>query len=259
MSVDYYWRVQRINNGNYEYVYSINEPTTAPSDGGSIVTSKTCAILMRGRQTITTGALILESSLSSTQAIKISATATAGGMELNTGTGGLALGCGSNTGGVRIGDAASAKTITIGNSTGASRVVSRNGTGGRFLSQLGPSSMTDASQTATATQLISGIMYMTATANRTITLPAAASLVSTLSGVAVNDSFEFTVVQNGTGLLDPIITLAMGTGGSSIGSMIIAPATNTLVVYRTSGCGRFRLRFTNVTTSSEAYEVYRVG
>ncbi len=100
---------------------------------------------------------------------------------------------------------------------------------------------------------------MTPSTSRTITLPTAALAVAGISGVAVNDAFDFHVMNLGTAANDPTITIAMGTGGTAIGHMDVDPQVNNAETYLYSGTGILRLRFTNVTASSEAYTVYRIG
>ncbi len=256
---EFYWRVKRTNNGVYEYGYSTTEPTVAFSDSGSIVSGKTVILKTRGTNNVTDGSIYLEATKSSSTAIRLNASNTAGGVQIDTGTGGLSLACNANTGPVSIGNASGSKILTIGNSSGSTKLIHRYGTGGRTKTQLAPVSYSNGNQSASLSDLLAGFMYMTPTANRTVTLPSASTIVSGLSGVAVNDSFDFTITNLTTSLGDPLITVVLGTGGTSIGRLSIAPATGLLVAYQTSGCGTFKLRVTNITASSEAYEVYRIA
>ncbi|KKK85916.1 hypothetical protein LCGC14_2768470, partial [marine sediment metagenome] len=45
----------------------------------------------------------------------------------------------------------------------------------------------------------------------------------------------------------------MGTGGTLVGNGEINPKEHQTNTYKTSGSATFRMRFTNVTASSEAY------
>ena len=93
------------------------------------------------------------------------------------------------------------------------------------------------------TQIIEG---PTLTANRTYTLDTAANIISGFTGCSIGDSFDFYVINtDGT----YTITIAGGTGSTIVGNTTVA--TNTSVHYR--------IRFTNVTSSSEAYTVYRLN
>ncbi len=256
---EYYWRVKRASSSVYEYGYSTTEPTVAFSDSGAITSGKTTVLKVRGTSNVTDGSINLESSKSSSTAIRLNASNASGGVQVDTGTGGLLLACNANTGPVSIGNAAGSKIITIGNTSGSTKLAHRCGTGGRTNTQSDPVSYSNANQTASLSDLLSGFMYMTPTANRTVALPSAATIVAGISGVIVNDSFDFTITNLTTSLGDPLITVVLGAGGSSIGRLSIVPATGLLVAYQTSGCGTFRLRLTNVTASSEAYDLYRVA
>ncbi len=100
---------------------------------------------------------------------------------------------------------------------------------------------------------------MTPTVTRTLTLPTAADAVAGIPGVQVDDCIDFRVINLGANASDPNIVISMGTGGTAVGYMTVDPHTNNAGTYSYSGTGVFRLRYTNVTASSESYTVYRIG
>lgn len=253
------WRVKRTDNGVYERVSSATEPTVAPSDGGSIVTAKTVSLGARDEIILTNYYVNIESKVADAIAIKINASDAAGGVEVSTGTGGLALACNANAGPINIGNAAGSKNIVVGNTNGTTKLAGRFGTGGHTLSQPAPVAYSDADHTVTIAELITQIIYITPTVNRTCTLPTAALAVAGISGVAVNDSIDFSIINLASGSGDPAVVVAMGTSGTSVGRMNVDPYVNFGATYLSSGSGLFRLRFTNVTASSEAYVVYRIA
>jgi hypothetical protein len=52
--------------------------------------------------------------------------------------------------------------------------------------------------------------------------------------------------------------MAVGTGGTAVGNLLVA-AGNVTEDEENSGSAHFRIRFTNVTASSEAYDLFRLG
>jgi len=111
--------------------------------------------------------------------------------------------------------------------------------------------------TITIAQVLTGILEADPAADITYTLPTAALAVAGTVGVAVGDCIDFSVINTGTATADEIITVAMGTSGTALGSMGVKCAG--VAVGDSEGSGLFRLRFTNVTASSEAYTVYRIA
>jgi hypothetical protein len=178
---------------------------------------------------------------------------------INSGTGGITIGNNANGGEIHVGNVANAKTLIVGNNTGATRLFTRWGTGGNVAFQGAETALANASATLTMTQLLTQILTIVPTVTRTLTLPTAADAVSGISGVQVNDCIEFTIIHDNVIAGDPLITIAMGTGGTAVGFMNVHPRSSFSTSYFTSGSGTFRLRFTNVTVSSEAYTVYRVS
>jgi hypothetical protein len=175
---------------------------------------------------------------------------------LNSGTGGITIGNNANGGEVQIANTTNAKTLTIGNSTGASKTFFRWGTGGLIKSQPAPTSLSNTSQTVTIAALLTGILFMTPTTDRTVTLPTAANAVAGITGVAIGDCIDFSIINLGSN--DNLIIVAVNTGGTLTGNGEVLTNENTLNTYKNGAGSIFRMRFTNVTASSEAYTVYRV-
>ena len=176
-----------------------------------------------------------------------------------SGSFGLTVGNDASGGEIQIAASANAKTVKIGNGTGGSRLFERWGTGGRILHQAAETSLSNSSQTLTIAQLLGDILTITPTTDRTLTLPTAADAVAGISGVQVNDAIDFRIINLQASASDPEAILAMGTGGTAVGYMNVPPHVNNAGTYFYSGTGIFRMRFTNVTVSSEAYTVYRIG
>jgi hypothetical protein len=193
--------------------------------------------------------------------ITIGNTTGATSIVINSGTGGITIGNNSNGGEIQIGDVAQAKTLTIGNNTGATRLFTRWGTGGLVKSQPAATAYSDANQTATIGELQTGILTMTPTADRTVTLPTAANAVSGISGVEVGDCIDFHIINEDTSGNEHLVTVAAGTGGTVVGNPDVNPRNNVNLAdtYKCSGGSHWRLRFTNVTASSEAYTVYHIS
>jgi fibronectin-binding autotransporter adhesin len=178
---------------------------------------------------------------------------------VNAGSGGITIGNNANGGEIQIGNVSNAKTLTIGNNTGASKLITRWGTGGNIKYQGAETSLSDSNATLTMTQLLTQILSIGPTADRTLTLPTAANAVSGISGVQVNDCIDFTIIHTTTSATDPYITVAMGSGGSSVGFMDIHPSSNNAGTYFSSGSATFRMRFTNIGSGTETYTCYRIS
>ena len=170
-----------------------------------------------------------------------------------SGSFGATFGNDSSGGEIQIA-ATNPKVVKVGNSLSGTKVFQRNGDGGFFKSQPSHTSLADSDVTLTVTQLLTGILIMDPSANRNITLPDASTIVSSVSSLEVDDSLDFTIMN--TTLNTEELSLLMGSGGTDFGVMTIDPRTNS--TFRTSGSGYFRLRMTNVTSSTESYSVYRV-
>jgi len=141
------------------------------------------------------------------------------------------------------------KVLKLGNSLGGTRVFQRHGSGGLVKSQPTPTSLSDSNVSLTTSQLLTLILSMNPTAARDVTLPNAADLVSGVPGVEVGDSIDFSLINEGN--FD--LSVLLGTGGSSLGNLSVQSVSNGGV-----GTAGFRIRFDNVTASSEAYTLYRL-
>jgi len=108
-------------------------------------------------------------------------------------------------------------------------------------------------QTITIAQLKTGILYDDPEGAGTWTLPTAALIVAGLPGYAVGDCLDFSVINNATSTVDEPITMAVGTGGTAAGNLIVEAAMVAGEV--SSGSAMFRIRI----TSSTAYTVYRLA
>jgi hypothetical protein len=113
------------------------------------------------------------------------------------------------------------------------------------------------SQTITIAQILTGILYDDPEGNGTWTLPTAALAVAGVNGVAVGDCLDFSIINDATSTVDEKITVAMGSGGTAAGLMVVD--SQLVSGIRGHGSGMFRIRFTNVTSSSEAYTCYRLA
>tara|TARA_R110002020_G_C16211597_1_gene767050 strand:+ start:355 stop:846 length:492 start_codon:yes stop_codon:yes gene_type:complete len=113
------------------------------------------------------------------------------------------------------------------------------------------------SQTITIAQILTGVLADDPEGNGTWTLPTAALAVAGVSGVAIGDCIDFAVVNDATSAADEKITVAMGTGGTAVGLMVVD--SQLVAGIRGSGSGLFRIRFTGVASGSEAYTCYRLA
>ena len=114
-----------------------------------------------------------------------------------------------------------------------------------------------AAQTITIANLVTGLLHDDPEGNSTWTLPTAALAVAGVNNVAVNDCIDFVVINDATSTVDEKITIAMGSGGTAVGLMVVD--SQLVAGIRGSGSGLFRMRFTNVTSGAEAYVVYRLA
>jgi hypothetical protein len=109
-----------------------------------------------------------------------------------------------------------------------------------------PVALGNATATLTTAQVFSGMGTSTPGAAATFTTPTAAALVAYQADTQVGDSFDLVVINlSGSNA----ITMAAGTGVTLVGAAGVAVSTS----------ASFRVRFTNVTASSEAVSVYRIS
>ncbi len=109
-------------------------------------------------------------------------------------------------------------------------------------------------QTITIAQLKTGILYDDPEGAGTWTLPTAALIVAGLPGYKVGDCLDFVVINDATTGADEIITMAVGTGGTAAGNLLVA-APNVTEDQENSGSAQFRIRITSAT----AYTCYRIA
>jgi hypothetical protein len=173
------------------------------------------------------------STLNDVRAIQFNNGHASGGITLNAGSGGLKIG-----------------------STG---FVYSRGSYQQINYQPSVVSLSDSSQTLTASQLLSGLLTIDPSTTRTLTLPTAANLVAAISEPYVRDSFDFTII-NTDGSSDRAV-LAGNTGATTVGNLNVYPVNyvSGLTSYVTSGSATFRAVITNISSGSEAYIVYRLA
>lgn len=226
---------------------AINLVTSA---GGILLTSPTTISL--GTDFSGTGSIRLSSGPGGSGSLILEAGAA--GIAINSYNGG-AIGIGHFNGGdIFLGTAAVARTITIGNGTDSTRLFERFGTGGLIQHQDAPTVLADSNATLTITQLLTRILNITPSANRTLTLPTAADVIAGVPGAIVSDSIDFTIINLSVPPTAANIVLAAGTGGAIIGNPTIFPRENNTSTIFSSGSAVFRLRIT-----SGAYELYRIS
>jgi len=114
-----------------------------------------------------------------------------------------------------------------------------------------------APQTATATatltvaQTTGGLLVGNpSTTAATYTFPTAALIDATMTNMKVNSTFDLTVINLGTST--GIITMAVGTGITAVGNLLVAITGSAAGV---GGAGQFMFR----KTDTAAYTVYRVA
>ncbi len=112
--------------------------------------------------------------------------------------------------------------------------------------------------TITIAEIKNEILRCDPTADRAWTAPTAALAVAGVTDAKVGDCLDFYLINTGTANADEIITISAGSGGTLVGSGAVLTA-NAVNDAFSSGSGHFRLRFTNVTTDSEAYDLFRLA
>lgn len=115
-----------------------------------------------------------------------------------------------------------------------------------------PTTLADAAVTLTAAQVQSGIVVMTPTAARNITLPSAASLAAVCT--AVGDSLDFHVVNLGA---DTVHLTVVSPSTAITGYAVVRDSDPTAAA--DSGSAHFRVRMTNVGSGTEAYSTIRLA
>ena len=115
-----------------------------------------------------------------------------------------------------------------------------------------PVSLADAAVTLTAAQVQAGIVVMTPTTGRNVTLPSAASLATVCT--AVGDSLDLFVVNLGA---DTVHLTIVSPSTAITGSAVVRDSDPTAA--SASGSAHFRVRMTNVSSGTEAYSTIRLA
>lgn len=210
------------------------------------------------------GQINFVSSSASGAAFNVDTTANSGGISLTSGNQGVVInalwgtiGLGNFVASAILLGTVGPNTITIGNTATNTRLFERFGADGHIKHQEPETALSDADATLTIAQLLLTLFTITPTVDRTLTLPTAALVVAGISGVSVNDSIDFVIINNSTSANNATSIISAGSGGSIQGNANVnAKSDNT---FYTSGSGTFRLRLTNVTASTEAYVAYRIA
>lgn len=116
----------------------------------------------------------------------------------------------------------------------------------RLSYSVAPVTLADAAAILTSAQLQNGTLSaLLFTAGRVLTLPSAAALVASLPSALVGSSLTISVICGAGGSA----TLASGAGGSAVGNLVVLASTS----------GQFRVRLSNVSSGTEAYQVQRLA
>ena len=134
----------------------------------------------------------------------------------------------------------------------SSRLFLRCTAGSIFQSQPAPTALADAAATLTSAQVLTGILTITPSVARVLTLPTATLLVRNIPGCEAGDCIDFHIINAAT-TEDFIATIAVGTGGTLVGIGIVE---GPVAAYQKSGSATFRIRVTS--TSTPAYTCYRL-
>jgi hypothetical protein len=111
--------------------------------------------------------------------------------------------------------------------------------------------MATTTATLTVAQITGGILVGTAgTGAVTYTLPTATAIDAVFTNAKVNSTFELTVINLGTS--SGIITMAVGTGITAVGNLLVAITGSAAGV---GGAAQFLFR----KTGDAAYSLYRIA
>lgn len=132
------------------------------------------------------------------------------------------------------------------------------GSGGRWFmrgkgmrAQAAPAAKT-VTAAITAAELAGGLITTTGvTAPSVHQLPTGTLLAAQFPNLAVGDSFDFTVINTGTGASDDA-TITVNTGVTIVGNPTVGSLTDATII---SGSGTFRARYSATNT----FVVYRVA
>ncbi len=108
-----------------------------------------------------------------------------------------------------------------------------------------------ATATLTVTQLLGGLLVGSpSTTAATYTMPTATAIDAVMTNMKTNSTFTLRVINLGT--TDGLITMAVGTGITAVGNLVIAITGSAAGV---GGAAQFLFR----KTGTAAYSVYRVA
>ena len=108
-----------------------------------------------------------------------------------------------------------------------------------------------ATATLTAAQITGGLLVGDPTTTAaTYTLPTAAAIDAVMTNMKTNSTFRLTIINLGTST--GLITVAVGTGITAVGNLVVAITGSAAGV---GGAAQFLFR----KTGTAAYSVYRVG
>ena len=108
-----------------------------------------------------------------------------------------------------------------------------------------------ATATLTAAQITGGLLVGSpSTTAATYTLPTGTAIDAVMTNMKPNSTFKLTVINLGT--TDGLITVAVGTGSTAVGNLVVAITGSAAGV---GGAAQFLFR----KTGTAAYTVYRVA
>lgn len=150
-------------------------------------------------------------------------------------------------------NAKGAGTIGIGSaSTGAVTVTPNLFTRGRTIAAQGAPAAKTVTAAITAAELVGGLITTTgATGPSVHQLPTGTLIDAELPGIATGDSFDFTIINTGTGASDDA-TITVNTDVTIIGNPTVGALTDATII---SGSGTFRAR----RSAANTYVVYRIA
>ncbi len=121
-----------------------------------------------------------------------------------------------------------------------------------FLQTQGAPTAKTVTSAITAAELLTGIITTTgATAPSIHQLPTGSALSTAISGVGDGDSFDFSIINTGTGASDDA-TITVNTNVTIVGNPTVGALTDATII---AGSGRFRAR----ETAANTWVVYRLA
>jgi hypothetical protein len=117
--------------------------------------------------------------------------------------------------------------------TGATGPITMTGA----LIQQAEVSLPDSDSTLLANNVLAGIFIINPSANRLLTFQSAASLVASIPNVVVNYAIDVSIINYTSPVVDAIVTVAPGAGGTLVGNNEIPATTNIILSYYSPGSG----------------------